>query len=141
MIGRPAAKAFLAEKSPLDVETWPVRQDFLDYVEAQFKAGRKVVLASGADGRVAEAIAAHFPFISEVISSDGTCNMTGKTKALRLRALFPNGFIYAGDAAADLAVWRVGRARGRGDATRDVLRRAKHFGEPQQCVLPAHVLS
>ena len=50
MIGRPAAKAFLAEKSPLDVERWPVRQDFLDYVEAQFKAGRKVVLASGADG-------------------------------------------------------------------------------------------
>src|SRR6516225_6449597 len=48
IIGRPAAKAFLAGKSPLDVETWPVRQDFIDYVEAQFKAGRKVVLASGA---------------------------------------------------------------------------------------------
>jgi len=139
MIGRPAAKAFLAEKSPLDVETWPVRQDFLDYVEAQFKAGRKVVLASGADGRVAEAIAAHFPFISEVISSDGTCNMTGKTKALRLRALFPNGFIYAGDAAADLAVWRVGSASVLVNATSDVVRRAKRLGEPRAVFLRAPV--
>ena len=139
MIGRPAAKAFLAEKSPLDVETWPVRQDFLDYVEAQFKAGRKVVLASGADGRVAEAIAAHFPFISEVISSDGTCNMKGKTKALRLRELFPNGFIYAGDAAADLAVWRVGSASVLVNATSDVVRKAKHLGEPRAVFLRAPV--
>jgi 4-hydroxybenzoate polyprenyltransferase len=131
IIGRPAVKAFLAEKSPLDVETWPVHQDFLDYVEEQFKAGRKVVLASGADGRVAEAIAARFPFISEVISSDGTCNMKGETKALRLRELFPNGFIYAGDAAADLAVWRVGSAIVLVNATSDVVRRAKRLGKPR----------
>jgi 4-hydroxybenzoate polyprenyltransferase len=139
IIGRPAAKAFLAEKSPLDVETWPVRQDFLDYVEAQFKAGRKVVLASGADRRIAEAIAARFPFISEVISSDGTCNMKGKTKALRLCELFPNGFIYAGDAAADLAVWRVGSASVLVNATSDVVRRAKRIGEPRAVFLRAPV--
>jgi 4-hydroxybenzoate polyprenyltransferase len=139
MIGRPATKAFLAEKSPLDVETWPVRQDFLDYVEAQFKAGRKVILASGADGRVAEAIAARFPFISEVISSDGMCNMKGGTKALRLRELFPDGFIYAGDAAADLAVWRVGSASVLVNATSDVVRRAKRLGEPRAVFLRAPV--
>jgi len=139
IIGRPAAKAFLAEKSPLDVETWPVRQDFLDYVEAQFKAGRKVVLASGADRRIAEAIAARFPFISAIISSDGTCNMKGKTKALRLCELFPNGFIYAGDAAADLAVWRVGSASVLVNATSDVVRRAKRIGEPRAVFLRAPV--
>jgi 4-hydroxybenzoate polyprenyltransferase len=131
IIGRPAAKAFLAEKSPLDVETWPVRQDFIDYVEAQFKAGRKVVLASGADSRVAQAIAARFPFISEVIASDGACNMKGETKALRLRELFPNGFIYAGDAAADLAVWQVGSASVLVNATSGVVRKAKRVREPR----------
>jgi 4-hydroxybenzoate polyprenyltransferase len=131
LIDRPTVKAFLAEKSPLDVETWPVRQDFLDYVEAQFKAGRKVVLATGADRKVAEAIAARFPFISEVISSDGACNMKGETKALRLRELFPNGFIYAGDAAADLAVWKVGSASVLVNATSGVMRKAKRVSEPR----------
>jgi len=135
IIGRPAAKAFLAGKSPLDVETWPVRQDFLDYVEAQFKAGRKVVLASGADSRVAQAIAARFPFISEVISLDGACNMKGETKALGLRELLPNGFIYAGDGAADLAVWQVGSANVLVNATSGVVRRAKRLGEPRAVFL------
>jgi 4-hydroxybenzoate polyprenyltransferase len=130
VIDRPAVKAFLAERSPLDVETWPVRQDFLDYVEAQFKAGRKIVLATGADRRVAEAIVVRFPFISEVIASDGACNMKGQTKALRLRERFPNGFIYAGDAAADLAVWQVGSASVLVNATSGVVRRAKRVSDP-----------
>jgi len=56
-----------------------------------------------------------------------------------LRALFPNGFIYAGDAAADLAVWRVGSASVLVNATSDVVRKAKHLGEPRAVFLRAPV--
>ena len=47
-------------------------------------------------------MAARFPFISEVIASNSTCNMQGTVKAKRLVQRFPNGFIYAGTSTADL---------------------------------------
>ena len=104
-IGRPALKAFLADRAALEVDTWPVREDFLEYVNKQFASGRKVVLATAADQKIAEAIAARFPFISEVVASDGIRNLKGEAKANRLRELFPEGFIYAGDSSSDLFVW------------------------------------
>ena len=38
-------------------------------------------------------------------ASDGERNLKGANKAETLSQLFPNGFIYAGDSKADLAVW------------------------------------
>ena len=85
VLGRATLKAFLAGKSGLEVDTWPVHGDFLEYISQQHESGRKVVLATAADRKVAEAIAGRFPFISEVIASDGAENLKGKTKANRLR--------------------------------------------------------
>jgi hypothetical protein len=41
-----------------------------------------------------------------MFASDGQRNLKGSEKAELLRRLFPAGFIYAGDSAADLKVWR-----------------------------------
>src|SRR5208282_2545601 len=76
--GRAALKAFLAGKSSLEVDSWPVRADFAEYLNQQFESGRKIVLATAADREVGEAIAARFPFISEVIASAGIRNLKGK---------------------------------------------------------------
>ncbi len=103
--GRAALKSCLAERSGLEVETWPVRQDFVEFVTRQFEAGHQVVLATAADRKIAEAVAARFPFISGVVASDGVHNLKGDAKAHRLRELFPDGFIYAGDSISDLPVW------------------------------------
>lgn len=130
VVGRAAVKAFLAGQSPLEVETWPVRQDFLDYVKSQFEAGRKVVLATAANQSTAEAVAARFPFISEVIASNETCNMKGAVKARHLRERFPEGFIYAGNSSEDLAVWREGAGSVLVNASDSVVRRAAQMGEP-----------
>jgi 4-hydroxybenzoate polyprenyltransferase/phosphoserine phosphatase len=108
VVGRAAVKAFLARHSPLDVEDWPVREDFLNFVRKHADAGYHVVLATGAHRSIADAIKARFPFIAEVIGTDGDNNLMGKTKAQKLRERFPDGFIYAGDSAADLEVWRTG---------------------------------
>ena len=91
--GRARIKAFLAAGSCLEVESWPVRGNFLEYVKGQFELGRKIVLATAADQKIAQAIASHYPFISEVIASDGSHNLKGKTKAQRLRERFPEGFM------------------------------------------------
>ncbi|MGO8951831.1 MAG: UbiA family prenyltransferase [Rhodomicrobium sp.] len=130
IVGRAALKAFLAGKSELDVETWPVRGDFLDFVCKQFEGGRKVVLATAADRKIADAIAARFPFISEVIASDGTLNLKGSAKARRLCERFPEGFIYAGDSPSDIAIWQQSKGSVLVDASERVFRMARQVSEP-----------
>ena len=63
LLGRATLKAFLADKSGLEVDTWSVRVDFVEYVKQQFELGRKIVLETAADERIAEAIATRDPFI------------------------------------------------------------------------------
>ena len=109
--GRAALKAFLAGKSPLDVEAWPVREDFLAYVKAQAEAGRTIVLATAADRSVADAIRRRFPFIGEIIASGPEDNNRGEAKGRALRTRFPGGFVYAGNSAADLSAWEQSAGR------------------------------
>lgn len=136
LAGRPAVKAFLAGHSPLDVETWPVCEDFLAYVKAQAEAGRKVILATAADRSVAEAIRRRFPFIAEIVASGPDGNMKGDAKCRALLERFPNGFVYAANAAADLAVWRKSAGSVLVNASESVARRARQLGEPL-AVFPA----
>jgi 4-hydroxybenzoate polyprenyltransferase len=71
--------------------------------------GRTIVLATAADERGARAVADHLGLFDDVIASDGKTNLKGVAKARALAARFPEGFVYAGDSAADLAVWRAAR--------------------------------
>jgi 4-hydroxybenzoate polyprenyltransferase len=132
IVGRAAVKSFLAERSPLEVETWPVREDFLEFVKRHANAGRDIILATAADRRVAEAVAAHFPFIKQVVASEDGRNLKGKEKAKRLCELFPDGFIYAGDSAADLEVWKTNCHCVLVDAPASVVNRAKKLREPME---------
>ena len=128
--GRPATKAYLASRSPLDVGAWPVNDDFLGFIQNEVARGRKIVLATAADQSVAQAIAKRFDFISEVIASDGRRNLKGRAKAAKLRERFPGGFIYAGNSAADLHVWREGSDSVIVNAPAAVLRKAAQHREP-----------
>lgn len=130
IIGRAAVKAFLARHSSLDVADWPVRENFLAFVKKHAYAGHHVVLATGADRSIAEAIKARFPFIAEVIATEGESNLKGRTKAQKLRERFPEGFIYAGNSAADLEVWRSGADCVLVGVTRSVAREARKVGKP-----------
>lgn len=112
-----------------EIESWPVREDFLDYIRAQAEAGRRVVLATAADRAVADAVAARFPFISEVIAANSGYERKASAKASLLRGRYPGGFIYAGTRAADLAVWREAAGRVVVNARGGVTRRAERMGE------------
>ena len=114
----------------MDVETWPVRGDVLDYILSQFEAGRKVVLATAADKKIADAVAARFPFISEVLASDGAANLKGRAKAKKLRERFPDGFIYAGNSPSDMSVWRESKGIILVGTKAPVIRRRRRLGDP-----------
>ena len=108
--GRAALKRELAQRAGLDASLLPYDAAVLALVRAERARGRRIVLATAADGAIAEAVAAHLGLFDEVIASDGVRNVKGAAKADRLRERFgERGYDYVGDAGADHAVWRGAR--------------------------------
>jgi phosphoserine phosphatase len=104
--GRAALKRQLALRSRIDWDRLKLHQDVLALAIREKSAGRAIVLATAADAVLAEQLASRLGFIDQVFASDGQRNLKGSVKAELLRRHFPAGFIYAGDSAADLKVWR-----------------------------------
>ncbi len=103
--GRAALKRQLALRNRIDWERLELHQDVLALARNEKAAGRTIVLATAADAVLAGQLASRLGFIDQLYASDGERNLKGAAKAETLSRLFPNGFIYAGDSKADLAVW------------------------------------
>jgi 4-hydroxybenzoate polyprenyltransferase len=109
--GKARLKAELASRWNFDAATLPYDQALLDYLCEEKAKGRYLVLATAADDSVAQRIAAELGIFDEVIASDGETNRGGAAKAAALVERFgAQGFVYAGNAQADLAVWREAAA-------------------------------
>ena len=104
--GRAALKARVAEAAPTDPALLPYNEALLDYLRDQRAAGRRLVLATAANEDVARRVAEHLGLFDEVIASSAARNLKGAAKAAALVERFGRGgFVYAGDARADLGVW------------------------------------
>ncbi|MBI5629261.1 MAG: UbiA family prenyltransferase [Elusimicrobia bacterium] len=108
--GRAFFKQELARHAELNVAQLPYNQALLSYLRQEADLGRRLVLVTGADKSLAEAVAAGLDLFSGVYASDGKVNLVGAEKARFLRGLFGGkGFLYAGNAADDLPVWRLAK--------------------------------
>jgi len=108
--GRANLKARVAERVTLDVNTLPYNEGLLRYLRRQHAEGRRLVVATAADQRLACQIADHLQLFETVLASDGTINLSGKRKRTLLSQEFgEKGFDYAGNAQRDLAVWSAAR--------------------------------
>ncbi len=105
--GRAAVKAELARRAPPDPAAQPYETRLIDWLRARRAEGRRIVLATAADAALARAVADHLGLFDDVLASDGQTNLKGAAKAAALRARFPGGFVYCGDARPDLDVWRA----------------------------------
>lgn len=130
MRGPAAAKAYAADHVELDPENLLACSDVLAFLRDEKSRGAHLVLCTAAERRVAENIAKHLGIFDEVIATDGETNLKGEAKAALLAARYPQGFIYAGDHAADLKVW----ARSAGivlvGTSRETSDRARALGKP-----------
>lgn len=105
---RAGLKRNVAALAPLDVSLLPYNRPLLSYLREQKASGRKLILATAADQRVAHAVADHLDLFDEVIASDGEHNLKGKAKARALVERFgPRGFSYVGNEACDMPVWQA----------------------------------
>jgi 4-hydroxybenzoate polyprenyltransferase len=102
MKGKAALKAKVTSIVSLDVAHLPYNRHLLTYLQEQHSDGRKLYLATGADGRVASRVADHLGIFTEVLASDGNTNLTGNNKLTSLQKRFDTGFDYVGNALPDL---------------------------------------
>lgn len=132
--GKAVLKRRLCEAAPLATDLLPVNPAVVALAEAEFAAGRRVVLATAADELFARRIAARFPFIDDVLASNGRRNLKGATKAALLKAHYPGGFVYAGDHGSDLAIWAEASEAVAIGPSRPLARRLEALGKPTTVV-------
>jgi 4-hydroxybenzoate polyprenyltransferase len=103
--GKAALKRRLAGLATVDPALLPYDEAVLAYLRDWRARGGRTALVSASDQGVVDAVAAHLGLFDEAHGSDGSHNLKGPNKAEFLAERFPDGFAYAGDHAADRAVW------------------------------------
>ena len=103
--GKAKFKQHMAHYVPLDVAHLPYNRTLLTYLLEEAGKGRRIVLATGGNGHLAERVAAHLGIFQEVLASDGNLNLTGKNKLARMQACFgAHGFDYIGNSGVDMPI-------------------------------------
>ena len=87
--GRAVLKQELASRVELNVNDLPASEDLVAYAVEAAAHGREVCIATAADGKLARAVAARFPFVKFVLASDGVVNLKAGAKAERLLGYAP----------------------------------------------------
>lgn len=103
--GKAGMKHHIAEHVALDPASLPYRPEVLALIEQARAEGRPVILATAASARVAEPIAAHLGLFDAVMASDGTVNLSARSKADALVERYgERGFDYVGNHRDDLPI-------------------------------------
>jgi apolipoprotein N-acyltransferase len=121
--GRALLKQKLAARVQINPADLPYNQEFLAWLLQEKKTGRKLVLATASDLKMAQPVADHVGIFDEVLASNGKTNLRSGNKVRVLTEKFgDHGFDYAGNSSADFAVWRGAREAVVVNASRSVRR-------------------
>ncbi|MDA9868913.1 UbiA family prenyltransferase [Gammaproteobacteria bacterium] len=105
--GRQALKRKLFYLSAIEVKDLPYNLDVLNYIKRWKNKGGYTVLASASDEKIVKKIAAHLDIFDEYHGSNSSLNLRGIRKARYLKKLYGDmNFIYMGDSAPDVDVWK-----------------------------------
>lgn len=111
MQGRARLKRRVAERVVIDVTSLPYNEALVGWLSEEHLKGRRLVLATGSDAKLAEAVANHLGIFESVIGSDGELNLTGVAKRDILVAKYGAvGFSYVGNSKIDLHVWKASQS-------------------------------
>ncbi|MDR3474695.1 MAG: UbiA family prenyltransferase [Devosia sp.] len=136
--GKKAVKAYCATHIALDPALLLMCEEVLAYLRDEQRQGSYLVLCSAADRRVAELVASAVGLFDEVLATGEGANLKGAAKANLLVQRFPHGFVYAGDHAADLAVWAKSDGIVLVGTSPATTRRAQALGKPVLAELRPH---
>jgi 4-hydroxybenzoate polyprenyltransferase len=101
--GKAPFKAFVASHVSLDVVHLPYNRKVLRFLQEEHARGRAIYLATGANLRLAQSVAAHLGLFAGVFGSDSAVNLTGAKKLNRLQSQLSDGvYDYIGNDIPDL---------------------------------------
>jgi 4-hydroxybenzoate polyprenyltransferase/phosphoserine phosphatase len=122
--GRARLKREVAERVAVEPAALPYDDELLAHLRRERAAGRRLVLVTASHRAPARAVADHLALFDEVLATDGERNLKGRAKRDELvRRFGRGGYDYAGDSAADLAVWDSAREAIAVNAPPSVVRR------------------
>jgi apolipoprotein N-acyltransferase len=125
MRGRAFLKQKLAARVQVDAAALPYNESFLEFLRAEKKKGRKLILATASDRKMAKPVFDHVHLFDELLASDGKMNLRGAAKLKTLTERFgERGFDYAGNSSVDLGVWPGAREAIVVNAGRELVERA-----------------
>ena len=123
--GKAQFKEAIAALGAPDAALLPYNEELLAFLRDEQKSGRPLILATGADRRIAVAVAQHLDLFDAVLASDGENNLTGAAKLAAIRELLGDRpFAYVGNERKDLEVWRAAESAIVVDARPSLLRAA-----------------
>lgn len=100
-----AMKRRLATLAGRDTGLAPLHVELLSHLSTMKQIGSSLHLVTASDQYHADAVGKVTKLFDTVTGSDGARNLKGPEKASYLKERFPDGFVYAGDSAADIPVW------------------------------------
>lgn len=108
--GKAVFKREVAALALPEASSLPFEFALIEWIRDERAKGRKIVLCTASDARLAHSVASETGLFDDVMASDGIINLSAEAKAHALIERFgPTGFDYAGNSRADLAVWAVCR--------------------------------
>ena len=99
--GKASFKQQVTSAVELDVEHLPYNEPLLAWLRQEYAEGRQIYLATAADRRLADRVAAYLGIFAGVLASDGATNLAGGNKLAAFRAQFGQSFCYIGNAHPD----------------------------------------
>lgn len=135
--GKAFLKQYLASKSDPDPKTLPYNEELLEWLTQQRAEGRRLVLCTASDRKIADLIAGHVGIFNEVIASDGVLNIAGENKAAALVERFGlRGYDYVGNSYKDLPVWSQADKAVVVNGSSDLVKKAQNIATVER-VFPA----
>jgi 4-hydroxybenzoate polyprenyltransferase len=108
--GRAEFKGWVAARAGVSPERLPYREALVAYLRDEKQNGRCIVLATAAHRSIAEGVSAHLGLFDEVLATQDGRNLKGEAKLEAIRGKLGGEFVYAGDSAADRAIWKAAKA-------------------------------
>ncbi|MFK8078788.1 MAG: UbiA family prenyltransferase [Granulosicoccus sp.] len=107
--GKANLKAQISRRVDVSELPLPVNQPLLDYL-LKASDSRQVILVTGSNQRVADAMKLRYPVFDQAYGSDDTVNLTGRDKQQLLVSQYgEKGFDYIGNDKPDRVVWAAAR--------------------------------
>ena len=128
-LGKAKFKEKISQIVLIDASILPYNKQLINWLIELKSNGRKIILCTAADSRVASAVAKHLKIFDDVIASDGKVNNSNNQKKYNLNLRFgEKNYDYVGNSTDDIPVWQGARNAILVTSSERLIKKAKLIG-------------